>query len=610
MRNSGSTHKHRDHGSAAGVNRRLTAILVADVVGYSRLMRTQEIATHEAVQTLLRKTIVKSIVNHVGRIFKNIGDGLLAEFGSVVAAVECAVEIQAGLAQPPAPNAEPALELRIGIDLGDVIVDGKDLFGDGVNVAARLVTIAEPGGICLSGAAFEQVRNKLDLPFKDWGLRSLRNIDEPMRVVHVQTHPRPSLPSSPAPEPRHRPDLPNKPAVAVLPFVALSGKDDAALADALTEDIITELSRFHTLFVFARSTTFAYRGLAIELNRLHQDIGSEYAVEGSIRRIGDSLRLTTQLVRCRTGIHVWAERYDCRLDELFSVQDRIVGQLVNWLQNRVMHDHLTGLERIAPKNLQAYDLWARGNRLMESWRLEDDVAAERLFRRAIQIDPFFPRAYSSLAGVLNSRRVLAPGSLGNSAMLKEAFSCARKAVELDPTDARSHLNLAWSFLLDQDFIGAAKHFELAGELNPNDADIAISRAQGNAFLGQSEIGMALARHAIRLNAIHPDYYHWYLTTVYLLARQFAEATATIANVPSVVPEIQAWHAIALGNLGRLDEARRAADQFRADVRAIWCGRRPPDDKAILKWLGQVNVLSREEDRMLLATGLQQAGFAA
>jgi len=303
--------------------RRLAAILAADVAGYSRLMGADEEGTHERLQAHLRELVNPKIGEHRGRVVKNTGDGFLAEFASVVDAVRCAVEIQRGMIdrEPEVPD-ERHIRFRIGINLGDVIVEEHDIFGDGVNIAARLEGIAEPGGICVSRVVRDQVRDKLDFAFEDLGEQQVRNIARPVRVFRVGAHVAPieqPLPASPSPLP-----LPDTPSIAVMAFTNMSGDPEQEFfADGIAEDIITALSRYPSLFVIARNSSFTYKGSAVDVKQIGRELGVRYVLEGSLRKAGNRIRVTTQLVEAETAKHVWAERYDRDLADIFAVQDQI-----------------------------------------------------------------------------------------------------------------------------------------------------------------------------------------------------------------------------------------------------------------------------------------------
>jgi TolB-like protein/class 3 adenylate cyclase/Flp pilus assembly protein TadD len=595
----------------ATMERRSAAIMVADVAGYSRLMELDERQTLDALKLRLTRIVHPNVAKCLGRIFKTTGDGFLAEFGGVADALECAVRVQKAMRRGNARiAADRRIEFRIGINVGEVIAEAGDIFGNAVNIAARMERAAEIGGICLSGFAFEQVKEEVAFAFADGGPLRAKNISGPLRAFHVR------LPGKrtdgPASGFRHAwPALPTKPSIAVLPLADLDRPDgDAYFSDGITGDIITELSRFRTLFVVARASTFAFRGPGIDLRRLGHELGVQYALVGTVRRRGTAIRVTVELVRCADGAHVWGERYDCRAEEIFGVQDEVVGAIVSRLEIAVVDDRVSDAARLPPRSLTAYDCFLRAGKLMERWTETADAEAVKLLETAVALDPGFARAYASLAAIRNSRNMICPGTSTDAADRGIAFEHARRAVALDPNDARNHLDLAWSHALARDFVMAEKHFEMAGRLNPNDANIMISLAQAFAYFGDAERGLALARAAIRRNPLHPDYYLAYLASIYFLHGAYEEAAAAADLVPTVLAEVAAWRAAACGLLGRRGEARAALRRFLAELRGRWAGTGPVDEAAVLDWLRQVVPLRRPEDEARLIEGLAAGGLRA
>jgi TolB-like protein/class 3 adenylate cyclase/Flp pilus assembly protein TadD len=591
--------------------RRSAAIMVADVAGYSRMMERDERQTLDALKLRLTRIVHPNVARCLGRIFKTTGDGFLAEFGGAADALECAVGIQKAMRRGNARiAADRRIEFRIGINVGEVIAEAGDIFGNAVNIAARMERAAEIGGICLSGSAYDQVKGEAALRFADGGPVRAKNISGPLRAFHVRLPGR--RPESAADHPRHGwPTLPSKPSIAVLPLTDLDRPDaDAYFSDGVTADIITELSRFRTLFVVARATTFAFRGPNVDLRRLGHELGVQYALLGTVRRRGTAIRITVELVRCADGVHVWGERYDCRAEEIFAVQDEVVGEIVGRLEIALVEDRVSDAARLPPRSLTAYDSFLRAAKLMERWTEAADAEAVTLLESAVALDPGFARAYASLAAIHNSRHFLRPGLLSHEADRATAFAHARRAVALDPNDARNHLDLAWSHALARDFAMAEKHFEMAGRLNPNDANIMISQAQALAYLGDAGRGLVLARAAIRRNPLHPDYYLGYLASIYFLHGAYEEAAAAVELAPAALPEVAAWRAAACGLLARGGEARAATRRFLADVRGRWVGTAPPDAGAVLDWLRQIVPLRRPEDEARLLEGLQAGGLPA
>ena len=375
--------------------RRLAAILAADVVGYSRLMRADEAGTLAQLKTLRKELLDPKITEYGGRIFKTTGDGMLIEFPSAVDAVQHAVDVQRAMSQRNATVPEDRrMEIRMGINVGDVVVEDGDLFGDGVNVAARLEGLADPGGVCVSGSAHEQVRHKLDLNFEDMGEQSVKNIDEPVRVfraeldeVQKKTHASVEADA-----------LFLRPAVAVLPFENLSGDPDQEyFADGLTEDIITALSLWRSFPVIARNSTFSYKGQSPDIRRVGEELGARFVIEGSVRKAGNRIRVTVELIDAKTGHHVWAERFDRELDDIFAVQDEITQRVAATVEPELGRFEQKRLAAKHPTSLDAWDYCQRGMYLLYKFTKEDIEEARDVFVRAIELDPIYSQTHMGLA---------------------------------------------------------------------------------------------------------------------------------------------------------------------------------------------------------------------
>jgi adenylate cyclase len=361
------------------MERRLAAILVADVVGYSRLVRADEEGTIEALKVIRSDLIDPKIAEHNGRIVKLMGDGMLAEFPSVVDAVRAAAEIQQAAAERNANRpADKRIEFRVGVNLGDVVIDGDDIHGDGVNVAARLEALAEPGGLCISSAVYEQVRDRIGLPFQDMGEQEFKNIDRPVRVWRLAvTSEQPPSKDTVEAEPL---PLPDKPSIAVLPFENMShDPDQGFFADGIAEDIITELSKFRSLFVIARNSSFSFRGQAIDVKELSEKLGVRYIVEGSVRRAGNRVRITAQLIDAVADAHLWAERYDRDLNDIFAVQDEVTLAIVTAIEPTLGSAERERAHRKPTESLGAWESYQRG--LWHAYRRTRPPQADREPRR-------------------------------------------------------------------------------------------------------------------------------------------------------------------------------------------------------------------------------------
>jgi adenylate cyclase len=375
--------------------RRLAAILAADVVGFSRLMGEDEAGTLVALKALRQALIDPKITEHNGRIFKTTGDGVLVEFPSVVNAVACAIDIQRAMA---AHTAGKSISLRIGVNLGDVIIDDDDVFGDGVNLAARLEGIAPASGIAISATVRDHLGSRLDLHFEDMGEQTLKNIATPVRAYSVQP-----VTSTAA----HRPTLtlPNKPSIAVLPFQNMSGDPEQEyFADGMVEEIITALSRFNSLFVIARNSSFTYKGRAVDVKQVGRELGVRYILEGSVRKAGTRVRITGQLVDTSNGIHIWAERFDGALEDIFDLQDHVTASVVGAIAPKLEQAEIERSMRKPTESLDAYDYFLRGMAGVHKWTRETNAEALAHLYRAIELDPNFASAYGLAARCYAQRR--------------------------------------------------------------------------------------------------------------------------------------------------------------------------------------------------------------
>lgn len=373
------------------VERRLAAVVAADVAGYSRLMSADEVGTLAVLKSHRREVVDPTIAAYHGRIDKTTGDGLLVEFASAVDAVTCAMDVQGKMAERNS-SAVQKIMFRIGINVGDIIVDGDDIFGDGVNVAARVESECEPGGVCLSGSAFEQVRGKTSFTFDDLGEKALKNIDRPVRIYATR------LPwSSAAPTEARRPlPLPDKPSIAVLPFQNMSGDPEQEyFADGIVEEIITALSRFRPLLVIARNTSFTYKGKAVDIKQVGRELGVRYVLEGSVRKAGGRVRITGQLIEVATGAHLWADKVDGALEDVFKLQDQVTSSVVGAIAPAMQLAETERARRKPTANLDSYDLFLRGSAAVWEGRLKEAIA---YFKQAIEKDDRYAEAYGLCAG--------------------------------------------------------------------------------------------------------------------------------------------------------------------------------------------------------------------
>ncbi len=581
------------------IERKLATILCADVAGFSGLMERDEEATLDRLRDC-RAVFGRLIGEHRGRIFGGAGDSLVAEFDSAVAAVRCAAAAQAALAAQNAElPAERRMQFRIGVNLGDVMVENGNLFGDGVNVAARLEALAEPGGVCVSGTVYDLVVGKIDCAFADTGEQRVKNIARPVRVYRLRAGRR----DAPAAAP------PGKPSIAVLAFDNLS-EDPAQgyFSDGITEDIITALSRFRTLFVIARNSSFSYRGKGVDVTRVGRELGVTFVLEGSVRRAGDKVRVTAQLIDAASGHHLWAERYDRDAEDLFAVQDDVTNRIVATLAARLDEEELERARGKPTESLKAYDLWLRGRKAQERTTAEGDGEAKRFFEQAIAIDAGYARAHAGLAEVAYMATVYSGWGTPAAMDYEPALRFAQKAATLDDTDAAPHAVLGWIYLVRREFERARKHWDRAIFLNPSDADIVMSRATALAFLGEPEEAIAQATAAIRLNPYHPDWYVSDLAVAYFAAGRYQDMLDVFERVSELFPHTPAWRAAAAAHLGRDQEATRHAANFVANIKEIWGGDPAAGPAEYARWLLDRLPFRRPEDAERLRQGLAAAGL--
>jgi TolB-like protein len=534
------------------MNRRLAAILAADVVGYSRLMEADEAGTHAAL-TARRKTVLEPLVaKHKGRIVKLMGDGVLAEFASAVNAVQCAAELQQGMTAANAGIPEDQrIVLRIGVNLGDVIVEGEDIYGDGVNIAARIEALAEPGAVYVSRVVMEQTRGKLELEFEDAGEHSLKNIAQPVRVYRVAA---PEMERGALP-------LPDKPSIAVLPFTNMSGDPEQEyFSDGITEDIITELSRFRSLFVIARNSSFTLKGKAVDVKRVGRELGVQFVIEGSVRRSADRLRITAQLIDASTGNHIWAERYDRDMRDIFAVQDELARAVATNAGGRVDTVGRERVARLSPSALNAYDLVLRAKASWAKFSRKDNIAAGELLRRAISLDPTSAPAHAYYAHA-RYMEYAADWIDRDDVALAEALDLAKRAVTLDGADATARWVLGLIFLYRREYAEAYTHLNMAVELNPNDSEAVVNHAVYLTSVGQSAKaidGIELSRRRDPLGTAGGP---WLLGIAYFTARRYEDAIATLSQIHEPINEVRMWLAASLAQAGRPAEAKVKLQEF-------------------------------------------------
>jgi len=514
------------------VERRLAAVLAVDMVGYSRLMEVDEAGTLARLRTHRLELIDPAIGKRRGRIIKTTGDGLLVEFASVADAVQSAVEIQRRMARRNVDVA-PArwIQFRMGINLGDVIVEDGDIFGDGVNVAARLEQAAEPGGICVSGAVRDQIGNRLDdIAFDDLGEQTVKNIARPIRVYRIRIAPEPSQEATPTNDAAAPAAAAKKPSIAVLPFANMSGDPEQEFfADGLTEDIITELSRFRDLLVISRNSTFVHKGKPVKVQAVAKEFGVDYVVEGSVRKAGERVRVTVQLIDGETDRHIWAERYDRKLEDIFAIQDEVTCAIAATLPGRVEAASHDRAKRKTTSNMAAYECVLTAKVLHHRAAREDNGEALRLLERAITLDPNYAHAHAWKACVLGQQWAYGWGP--DRGLLEQTIVQELEiALALDENDADVHRILAALNLIRGDHEKSLYHQERALALNPNYDLVVVQHGEVLTWLGRPEEGIDWIKRAMRLNPYHPERFWSHLGRAYFVARCYAEAVEAFSRI--------------------------------------------------------------------------------
>ena len=554
-------------------NRKIAAILAADVVGFSRLAAADEDRTLARLRALRSDLVDPTIAVHSGRVVKRTGDGILVEFRSVVDAVRCAIEVQNAMVERNAGvPGDRQIEFRIGIHLGDIVEESDgDLMGDGVNIAARLEGIAQPGAICLSEDAYRQVRARLDLEVNDLGATQLKNIAEPVRVYSLQVglpaQAKPAASTMPAlPEkPPERLSLPDKPSIAVLPFQNMSGDPEQEyFADGMVEDIITGLSRIKWLFVIARNSSFVYKGRAVDIRQVGRELGVRYVLEGGVRKAGNRLRITGQLIEAETGAHLWADRYDGALEDVFDLQDQITEKVVGIVEPSLQRSEIERARRKHPENLDAYDLYLRAVPHMANSMPADARTAAGFLEDALKLDPNYAAAHAALAhcheifftrdgyreadkaaGVRHARTVIASRSDDATALAVAGFVLT---------------------LLSDDHEFALTAVERAMSLNASSATAFNFGALIHAFAGHPAAAMSNANRALRLSPFDPFAFvaHLSLGIAAVQETRYDEAASHFSKAVQANPRFSTlymFHAASLALAGRLEEAESPVRQL-------------------------------------------------
>jgi adenylate cyclase len=639
--------------SEEGIERRLTSILAADVVGYSRLMAADEAGTLASLKAIRRELIEPKTTEHHGRVVKLMGDGTLMEFGSVVAAVNFAVDLQRTMAERNADVPEDRrITYRIGINIGDIIVQGDDIYGNGVNVAARLEAMAEPGGICVSRTVFDHVKGKVEIGFEDLGTQKVKNIPEPVQTFKVlldSAAVEHTIVANPAAkrtlhwpmvagalivlvilsgallwqrpwEPRVEPasvenmafPLPDKPSIAVLPFTNMSDDPNQEyFVDGMTEDLITDLAKIESLFVIARNTVFTYKGKSVVVPDVARELGVKYVLEGSVRRVGDMVRINTQLIDGVSGAHVWAERYDGALTDIFALQDEVTSEIVAQLQITLTPDQQNRQNRKRANNSAAYDAYLRGWQLYRRHTPEDFAEAIPHLKRAVELDPNYGQAWAALASVywITHRKGSAWSLIVNPDKSNSvSWNGARNKTEIylrqamrNPTPLAHQIEsqISWDY---RQFERALSEARQAVALDQNDPEGHLAMAWALIFSGRAEAAIASTETAIRLDPNFPGSHLFALGTAQLMLERYDEAQATLQRALAFIPEdlgILVPLSIANARTGRQEEAKAALQNYKR----IFLVNSPKIENYMPWW-----PFMRETDIRLFGGGLIKAGL--
>ena len=539
------------------LNRKLAAILAADVVGYSRMMGANETGTLAALKRHREAVFDPTVAAHNGRIVKLIGDGTIVEFASVVDAVNCALSVQrADGAHPAASAAQPNIVLRIGINLGDVIIEGDDIYGDGVNIAARLEPLSPPGGICVSSIVNESVGNRIDVRFQDAGEINVKNIDRPIRIWKWQPGTASAATEAPA-----KPEPSAAASIAVLPFTNMSGDPEQEyFSDGISEDIITDLSKIAGLTVIARNSSFTYKGRSVDIREIGRELGVRSVLEGSIRRAGNRVRITAQLIDAASGGHLWAERYDRDWTDIFEVQDDVTRRIVDALKVTLSPAEKARLADTGTANMEAYDLALRGREILlgKAKNRETFEQATGFFLKAIKLDPNFAQAHAGLgfAYMFDYQNRWSDDPDGS---LERAKHYAQLAIDKNPKEALPHVVAAVAAGFDRNLERAKAEVDIALSLNPNLAMANNVFGTMCIYSGQPLEAIPAIERAMRLDPAGSGQFLHFLGMANLLAGKYETAAALLKQRIMLNPETDFSRAIlasALGHLGEVDEARQ------------------------------------------------------
>ena len=585
-------------GTSDNVRRRLGAVLFADVVGYTRLMGENEEVTYDALRDILVKleTMCQGLD---GQVIEVRGDGVLALFDSATNAVRFAVEAHKTVErESQAIVRDERIQFRVGVHMGEILTDDRGIHGDCVNIAARLESIADPGGVMISSAIYDQIRNRLPFGYEFLGPKSLKNVAEPVPVYRVRGEAG-GVTMAPSPRPQaegNRRDRPEVPSVAILPFEAPGGEEsDSWFADGITEDIIRSLAKFKNIFVIARGSAFFYKSRTVPPQQAARELGVRYVTRGTIRRAGARIRISVELIDADSERTVWAERYDRDLDDIFAIQDEVTETVVAALAVLIEANERQRMAQAAPSSLAAYGYVLQGQQHIFKYTRKDNHEAQVLYEKALEADHKYARANAALSRTLNVDWRYSWSDKPDH-LLDRALSFAQNAIEIDPTDARGFGELGFVHLYRKEHDPAITAYERAMALNPNDADLISDYADALAHAGSNEESIALLERAMRLNPYFPDQYLWHLGGAYYNLKRYDDVVRTILKMNNPT-EGQRLLAAAYAQLGQMDFARGIAAKHKE----------AHPNFSLAHW-STVIPDRLEEDTQHFVEGLKKAGF--
>ena len=585
--------------------RKLAAILYADVAGYSRLTGEDEDATHR-ILTVYLDFISSTVDEHGGKVVHYAGDAVLSKFDAVTDAMSAAVAIQNELNERnQALPEERRVHFRIGVNSGDVIEDRGDMYGDGVNIAARLESLADPGGICISDAVRSAVGNKFDLDYEDMGEQTVKNIAEPVRAHKVMVSKEKGKATTDGEPPL---EAQEKPSIAVLPFTNMSGDPEQEyFSDGITEDIITELSRFRDLFVIARNSSFVFKNQSVDIGEVGRKLGVRYVVEGSVRKSGQRVRITAQLIDVSTDSHIWGDRYDRELEDIFDVQDEVVRIIASTLVGRVAHAHRDQAQRKPTTNLDAYEWLVQGRELFYNGTPEDNKKACGMFEKAISLDPDYAGAYALLAETY-ARDWLTFWNEPLEKSLERAWVNAKKSVTLDDTDSQTHTALGVVSLFSGDLDQAHVHLDKALALNPNDTHALIYMARCDIVSGNADRAIERGTQARRNNPFGK--YDLMLVPAFYMAHRYDDALNVGRGIQNPPTMMLCWIAASHAQAGNVESGQEIAKEFTDKLKAKLASTGESVPNSWLDFITKRWPFKEQEDREHFIDGLRKAGVPA